>query len=152
MKPTEINWKLFAKKLTKYRVSLGLDRRQMARKLNVSNRHLSFFEGGLERKKFGAFFELCKYCQIDPLSVMNSNLPHPLKVRKGAGIRKTDIRKNAEDEVMNDDMIVFVMCVDDFKRKNKKNFTAISEIYQLVLYLGYRKVVPKAEDINCVGE
>ena len=40
------------------------------------------------------------------------------------------------------------MAIDEYKRVNKRPFPSYSEIFELVKYLGYRKVTERAEHIN----
>lgn len=40
------------------------------------------------------------------------------------------------------------MAIDEYKRVNKRPFPSYSEIFELVKYLGYRKVAERAEHIN----
>lgn len=49
------------------------------------------------------------------------------------------------------DLLEFVVAVDQFKRANRVPFPTTSELYQIVLYLGYRKVAEQARSILDVG-
>lgn len=40
------------------------------------------------------------------------------------------------------------MAVDEYKRVNDRPFPSWSEVFEIVQYLGYRKVAPRAEHIN----
>lgn len=48
------------------------------------------------------------------------------------------------------DVLEFVMAVDAYKRANKLSFLRTSEIYNLTLFLGYRKVAPQMSHIGDV--
>ena len=53
---------------------------------------------------------------------------------------------------MTDELLDFVMAIDDYKRVNNKPFPTWSEIFELVKYLGYRRVEPPSEHINQVTQ
>ena len=40
------------------------------------------------------------------------------------------------------------MTIDEYKSINERPFPSWSEIFEIVQYLGYRKVAPRAEHIN----
>lgn len=68
--------------------------------------------------------------------------------RRGPGRRRSDIRRAAEEGEISDDLLEFVMAVDEYKTVNDKPFPSVSELYEIMLYLGYRKVAAKAKHIN----
>jgi len=68
--------------------------------------------------------------------------------RRGPGRRRGEVRRAAEEGELSDDLLEFVMVVDDYKRINERPYPTISEIFELVHYLGYRKVANRAEHIN----
>lgn len=49
---------------------------------------------------------------------------------------------------MSDELLEFVLAVDEYKRVNNRPFPSWSEVFELIHYLGYRKVAPRAENIN----
>jgi len=53
---------------------------------------------------------------------------------------------------MSDELLEFVMAVDDYKRVNNKPFPTWSEVFELVKYLGYRRVAQQGEHINKVTQ
>ena len=71
--------------------------------------------------------------------------PSKLDRRRGPGRRRTDYRRDAEDGHMNEEQLEFIKAVDEYKRANGKPFPTWTEILDLVLYLGYRKVAPIGE-------
>ena len=71
-----------------------------------------------------------------------------LERRRGPGRRRSDIRRAAEEGEITDDLFEFVMAMDEYKRVNKKPFPSWSEVFQVVLYLGYRKVAEKGTHID----
>lgn len=71
--------------------------------------------------------------------------PSAFDRRRGPGRRRTDYRRDAEDGHMNEEQLEFIKAVDEYKRANGKPFPTWTEILDLVLYLGYRKVAPIGE-------
>lgn len=72
--------------------------------------------------------------------------------RRGPGRRRSDLRRAAEEGEMSDELLEFVMAVDEYKRTNNKPFPTWSEVFELIKYLGYRKVAEQAEHINQVTQ
>lgn len=65
--------------------------------------------------------------------------------RRGPGRRRTDYRRAAEEGHMNEEQLAFLVAVEEYKRLNHRPFPSLTEILDLVLYLGYRKVAPVGE-------
>lgn len=65
--------------------------------------------------------------------------------RRGPGRRRTDYRRDAEDGHMNEEQLEFIKAVDEYKRVNARPFPTWTEVLDLILYLGYRKVAPVGE-------
>ena len=70
--------------------------------------------------------------------------------RRGPGRRRSDVRRSAEEGEMSDELLEFVMAIDDYKRANDRPFPSWSEIFEIVHYLGYRKVAERSAHINDV--
>jgi hypothetical protein len=68
--------------------------------------------------------------------------------RRGPGRRRSDIRRAAEEGEMSDELLEFVMAIDDYKRVNNKAFPTWSEVFEVVKFLGYRRVAERGEHIN----
>jgi hypothetical protein len=68
--------------------------------------------------------------------------------RRGPGRRRGDIRREAEEGEISGELYEFIMAIDEYKRLNKRPFPSYSEIFEIVQYLGYRKVAGQAEHIN----
>ncbi len=49
---------------------------------------------------------------------------------------------------MTDDLLEFVLAIDEYKRTNKRPFPSWSEVFEVIRYLGYRKVAAKGEHID----
>ncbi|MDX2199719.1 MAG: hypothetical protein SF069_12205 [Phycisphaerae bacterium] len=65
--------------------------------------------------------------------------------RRGPGRRRTDYRRDAEEGHMNEEQLEFIKAIDEYKRANNKPFPTWTEVLDLLLYLGYRKVAPVGE-------
>lgn len=70
--------------------------------------------------------------------------------RRGPGRRRSDLRKQAEEGEMADELLEFVLAVDEYKRVNNRPFPTWSEVFELIQFLGYRKVADRGEHINRV--
>ncbi|MCA9244648.1 MAG: hypothetical protein KDA32_11865 [Phycisphaerales bacterium] len=65
--------------------------------------------------------------------------------RRGPGRRRTDYRRDAEEGHMNEEQLEFIRAIDEYKRVNSRPFPTWTEVLDLLLYLGYRKVAPVGE-------
>lgn len=65
--------------------------------------------------------------------------------QRGPGKRRTEYRRDAEEGHMNEEQLEFIKAIDEYKRANQKPFPTWTEVLDLVLYLGYRKVAPIGE-------
>ena len=71
-----------------------------------------------------------------------------LERRRGPGRRRSDTRREAEEGHMSDELLEFVLAIDDYKRSNNKPFPTLSEFFEVIRYLGYRKVEERGEHID----
>jgi hypothetical protein len=75
-----------------------------------------------------------------------------LERRRGAGIRRSDDRRSAEEGEMHADQFEFVMAVEAYKKVNKKLYPTWTEILEVLRQLGYRKVVAREVQLENVPE
>jgi len=68
--------------------------------------------------------------------------------RRGPGRRRGEVRRAAEEGEITGELLEFVMTIDEYKRINERPFPTWSEVFELIHYLGYRKVAPRADHIN----
>jgi hypothetical protein len=68
--------------------------------------------------------------------------------RRGPGRRRGEVRKAAEEGELAGELLEFVMAIDQYKRINERPFPSWSEVFEIIHYLGYRKVAEKAKHIN----
>jgi hypothetical protein len=71
--------------------------------------------------------------------------------RRGPGRRRGDIRRAAEEGEMTNELLEFVMAIDEYKRTNDRPFPSWSEIFEIIQYLGYRKVAERRAHIDVKG-
>ena len=60
--------------------------------------------------------------------------------RRGPGRRRSDSRRAAEEGEMTDEQFDFIMAIDKYKRVNDRPFPTWTEVLDVILALGYRKV------------
>ncbi len=60
--------------------------------------------------------------------------------RRGPGRRRTDARRAAEEGEMNDEQFEFLKAIEEYKKVNRKPFPSFTEVLEIALALGYRKV------------
>jgi hypothetical protein len=65
--------------------------------------------------------------------------------RRGPGRRRTDFRRAAEEGHMNEEQVDFLKAIDEYKRVNHRPFPTWTEVLDIVLFLGYRRVAPIGE-------
>jgi hypothetical protein len=53
---------------------------------------------------------------------------------------------------MTDELLAFVLAIDEYKRLNRRPFPTWSEVFEVIRYLGYRKVAAKGEHIDRPSE
>jgi hypothetical protein len=75
-----------------------------------------------------------------------------LERRRGAGIRRSDDRKAAEEGEMTVEPFEFVMAIETYKKVNKKMFPTWTEVLEVMQQLGYRKVEKRKIDLEAVPE
>ena len=75
-----------------------------------------------------------------------------LERRRGAGIRRDEERKAAEEGEMNTDQFEFVMAVEAYKKVNHKLYPTWTEILEVLKQLGYRKVHAREVKLENVPE
>ena len=68
--------------------------------------------------------------------------------RRGPGRRRSDVRKSAEEGEMSDELLEFVLAIDEYKRVNSRPFPTWSEVFEVIRHLGYRKVAERGEHID----
>ena len=75
-----------------------------------------------------------------------------LERRRGAGVRRTDERRVAEEGEMNAHQFEFVMAVEAYKKVNKRLYPTWTEILEVLYQLGYRKIQTREVNLESVPE
>ncbi len=65
-----------------------------------------------------------------------------LERRRGAGRRRTDFMKAADEGELTSEQFLFLMAIDAFKKSNNKMYPTWSDILEVIRLLGYRKTMP----------
>ncbi len=94
---------------------------------------------GPDRRTSGERKERRK-CEVDRRSGMDR--------RRGPGRRRGEVRRAAEEGEISGELLEFIMAIDEYKRINDRPFPSWSEVFEIVQYLGYRKVAEQAGHIN----
>lgn len=68
--------------------------------------------------------------------------------RRGPGRRRGVVRRAAEEGEITGELLEFIMAIDEYKKINDRPFPTWSEVFEIIQYLGYRKVEPVAGHIN----
>lgn len=75
-----------------------------------------------------------------------------LERRRGAGIRREEERRSAEEGEMTPEQFEFVMAIEAYKKVNRKLFPTWTEVLEVITQLGYRKVEPRTLKLDSVPE
>ena len=75
-----------------------------------------------------------------------------LERRRGAGIRREEDRRSAEEGEMTAEQFEFIRAVETYKRVNAKMFPTWTEVLEVVQQLGYRKAEKREVDLPNVPE
>ncbi|MGB0716148.1 MAG: hypothetical protein ACPGXK_09735 [Phycisphaerae bacterium] len=68
--------------------------------------------------------------------------------RRGPGRRRAEVRRAAEEGEITGELWEFVNAIDEYKRVNDRPFPSWSEVFEIIRYLGYRKVAEQSDHIN----
>ncbi len=74
-----------------------------------------------------------------------------LERRRGPGRRRADQRRAAEEGEITAEVLEFVMAIDEYKRVNHKPFPSWTEVFEIIQYLGYRKVAARGRHIDRIA-
>ena len=75
-----------------------------------------------------------------------------LERRRGAGIRREEDRRQAEEGEMTTEQFEFVMAIETYKKVNRKLFPTWTEVLEVIEQLGYRKVENRSMKLENVPE
>jgi hypothetical protein len=75
-----------------------------------------------------------------------------LERRRGAGIRREEERRSAEEGEMTAEQFEFIQAIETYKKVNKKLFPTWTEVLEVINQLGYQKVEPRTIELDGVPE
>ena len=75
-----------------------------------------------------------------------------LERRRGPGRRRSDDRRSAEEGEMSAEQFEFIMAIETYKKVNKRMFPTWTEVLEVILQLGYRKVERRNINLEDVPE
>ena len=75
-----------------------------------------------------------------------------LERRRGAGIRREEDRRSAEEGEMTAEQFEFIRAIETYKKVNHKLFPTWTEVLEVIQQLGYRKVEKRQVDLPNVPE
>lgn len=68
-----------------------------------------------------------------------------VQIVKGPGKRLTPDRKAAETGAMTDDQFELILAIEDYKKSRRQTYISATQILEVMLFLGYRKIAPQGE-------
>lgn len=151
----QIDWVSSGSRFKKFREENNLSLLEAAQDMDLSESVITHFERGsyTDRKSTNIIWKISSRWNLsinwllngigephdpDPVKLM----PETLMIQKGAGIRRSGSRTEAEDGIYADQILEFVMAVDKFKNTHQSRFPSLTQIYEILEALGYRKSVP----------
>jgi hypothetical protein len=75
-----------------------------------------------------------------------------LERRRGAGIRREEERRSAEEGEMTAEQFEFVMAIETYKKVNAVRFPTWTEVLEVILQLGYEKTKAREIELENVPE
>ena len=76
------------------------------------------------------------------------HLPTGLERRRGAGRRRNDFVRAADEGQLNSEQFLFVMAIDAYKRANSRPYPTWTEVLEVIRKLGYRKTCPSGLNLS----
>lgn len=154
------DWKGIGERIKGYRLIKNIREQDLADRLCITPSTIKHLEDGKGYKSQNVLWHFIhienvsirwlykgegEYYSDDPPEYLPSTIVH----ERGRGIRRSDVRRDAEEGSFSGDPLEFICAVDSYKQKNRKPYPSLTEIYELLLSLGYRKVAPAK--INPLG-
>ena len=87
-------------------------------------------------------------CHSSGLGGGATNRRSGMDPRRGPGRRRGEVRRAAEEGEITGELLDFIQAIDEYKRINQRPFPSWSEVFEIIQYLGYRKVASIATHIN----
>lgn len=147
------DWKGIGTRIKGYRLIKNLTEQDLAERLGTSLGTIKHLEEGKNFKSQNIIWDFIHvenvsirwlykgegdYHSDDPPEYLPCTIVH----ERGRGIRRSDVRRDAEEGSFSGDPLEFICAIDSYKQMNRKPFPSWTEVYELFLSLGYRKVAP----------
>ncbi len=75
-----------------------------------------------------------------------------LERRRGAGRRRSDFTRSAEEGELTSEQFLFVKAIDEFKKANNKMFPSWTDVLEVIRLLGYRKTMASELSIRAAED
>lgn len=147
---SKLDYEQVAARVKAYRLVHGLTHQDLAERAGVGPGTIARIESG---QKYSSMNQYWSIINAEKISVSwffygegkwnddcPENLPETIIRQRGAGLRRQQDRTAAETGQYAGDPFEFILAVESFKKRNNKPFPTWTEVFELVLSLGYRKV------------
>ncbi len=148
----ELDWKATGQRLLGYRLMKGKTREEIANECGLKAIVIKKLEKAT--RQYSNLNNLWTFVRLQGVSanwLFNGIgeyhdqdhaelLPKTIVYESGIGIRRTPEQIGTDEGTYQSDPLEFAMAVDAFKRLNNKPFPKLTEIFEVIKALGYRKV------------
>jgi len=153
IKTENIRWASIGKRIEEFRKHQHWSTEEAAKSIGIQpGVYLALEENGVkERKSTNLIWNVSNawnlslnwllngigsYHDPDPIDL----LPETLIVEKRAGVKRNIFRRAADEGQHTNDVLEFVLAIEKYKGANKVQFVSLSQTYEIMIALGYRKV------------
>lgn len=151
-----LDWIAIGKRLSHYCDTNHLTAEMVAKRAGLNESTVANIERGRQYRTLSPLWAIIRSEKLNPKWFLKGQgamfvqtadeLPVTLIRKRSAGIRRSEERLAAENGQHEGNVLEFILAVEGYKRLNNRPFPALSEIFELVHHLGYRKV--EAPSIN----
>lgn len=149
--PDTLDWASINNRIHGYRLVKGLTLEQLSSRCNLPLSWMKKLSKGGKSKSLEELWTIIRtenlsinwffngvgeYFSDDPENI----LPPTIIRHRKQGVRRSKERINAEDGYIVGDPLDFILAVDLYKRHNSSPYPSLSEIFEILLCLGYRKI------------
>jgi transcriptional regulator with XRE-family HTH domain len=145
-----LNFDDIAERLKAYRIVHGLSKSELAKRCGVKVATIARIEGGQQYSTMNHYWSIVRAEQFSAPWFFYGDgkwndksveyMPATVVYQRGAGVRRSEERYASESGQYEGDPFEFVLAVEEFKRQNSKQFPSWTEIFELMINLGYRRV------------
>jgi transcriptional regulator with XRE-family HTH domain len=146
----KVNFTKVGERIKAYRLIHGLSVEEIAKQAQVKTSAIVNIEGGKQYRSLNQLWMIVNAIEVSiPWFFFgegkfndrsDEDLPETIIRKRGAGIRRSDERLAAETGQYEGDSFEFVLACEGFKHFNNKPFPSLTEIFELFISLGYRKI------------